>query len=108
MLCKEVYQDFGTHKDFGFRDQIQRASVSVMNNIAEGFERQSPKELAHFLRIAKASCGEVRSMLYLAEDLGYVQTARRQELHNLALEISRMLSGFMSSVYRKHLDHSKV
>ena len=71
--AKEVYTEFGgesvSSRDFGFRDQIQRAGVSVMNNIAEGFERHSPTEFAHFLNIAKASCGEVRSMLYLAEDL---------------------------------------
>lgn len=72
----EVYRDIGGEssaaRDFGFRDQIQRAAVSVMNNIAEGFERHSPKEFAHLLGVAKGSCGEVRSMLYLAEDLHYI------------------------------------
>lgn len=55
--------------DFAFRDQLQRAALSVMNNIAEGFERRTPKDFAHFLDQAKGSCGEVRSMLYIAEDL---------------------------------------
>jgi len=60
-------------KDFGFKDQICRASVSVMNNIAEGFERRSDAEFKRFLFIAKGSCGEVRSMLYLALELRYIQ-----------------------------------
>ncbi|PYQ29823.1 MAG: four helix bundle protein [Acidobacteria bacterium] len=59
-------------RDFGFRDQICRAVVSISSNIAEGFERYSPREFAYFLRIAKASCGEVRSELYLAFDFGYI------------------------------------
>ena len=84
VLAGSVYRDFGfgtpCERDFGFRDQIQRAGVSVMNNIAEGFERFSPAEFAHFLSIAKGSCGEVRSMLYLAEDLHYT-TAEIAQLH---------------------------
>ena len=71
-LVKHVYSDFGTGKkseyDFGFRNQIQRAAVSIMNNIAEGFERSTPPDFIRFLDIAKASCGEVRSMYYTAED----------------------------------------
>ncbi len=58
-LTTEIYKKFSSNKDFGFRDQIQRASVSIMNNIAEGFERASNKELKYFLYIAKGSCGEV-------------------------------------------------
>ena len=69
-LC--IYKSFKTCKDFGFRDQIQRATVSIMNNIAEGFERKGDKEFKRFLFIAKGSCGEVRSMVYLAHDLGYI------------------------------------
>ena len=59
-------------RDFGLRDQIRKAAISVMSNIAEGFERDSDAQFAHFLTIAKGSCGEVRSQLYVALDQGYV------------------------------------
>jgi len=75
VLAVDVYQLFGEHRDFGFRDQILRASVSVMNNIAEGFERRSNNEFRQFLYIAKGSCGEVRSMLILAKELTLGATA---------------------------------
>ena len=66
ILAKDVYCAFENSRDFGFNDQIQRAAVSVSNNIAEGFERKSGRQFHYFLEIAKGSCGEVRSMLYLA------------------------------------------
>ncbi len=103
-LVKEVYSDFsqgtrGAH-DFGFRSQIQKASVSIMNNIAEGFERSSDAEFARFLDIAKGSCGEVRSMYYVAADLGYVvsQVAedRRQKARQLSAGISSLRSHLKS------------
>ena len=76
LLVRQVYSDFADgmpgRGDFVFRDQIQKASISVMNNIAEGFERSSDTEFSRFLDIAKAPCGEVRSMYYAAEDLSYV------------------------------------
>ncbi len=68
-LTIQIYKLFEQSKDFGFKDQIQRASVSIMNNIAEGFERKSNNEFRQFLFVAKGSCGEVRSMLILAKDL---------------------------------------
>jgi len=71
-LANAVYDAMGKCKDFDFRSQIQRASVSVMNNVAEGFERRTRKDFAHFLDLSKGSAGEVRSMLYLAEDRNYV------------------------------------
>ena len=71
-LTRVIYTRFQSCRDFSFRDQICRASVSVMNNIAEGFERATRKDFARFLDQAKGSSGEVRSMLYAATDLGYV------------------------------------
>ena len=65
-LVLRVYEIFKKHKDFGFKNQIERASVSVMNNIAEGFERRSNNEFKYFLYVSRGSAGEVRSMLYLA------------------------------------------
>jgi four helix bundle protein len=93
-----VYKLFYNCKDFKFRDQIQSASVSVMNNIAEGFERRSNKELIRFLFISKGSCGEVRSMLYLALELKYVPREKFDEVYNLAVECSRILAGLIKSL----------
>ena len=72
LLSLEIYRTFAELRDYGFKDQIQRASVSTMNNIAEGFERKGDIEFRRFLYIAKGSAGEVRSMLILGLDLGYV------------------------------------
>ena len=93
-----VYGTFKSNKDFSFKNQIERAAVSVMNNIAEGFERRSEKELVNFLYIAKGSCGEVRSMLHLAVELGYVTESEFVFLESLSSEISRIISGFIKSV----------
>lgn len=100
-----VYRDFGVgspaERDFGFRDQIQRASVSVMNNIAEGFERYGAAEFAHLLGVAKGSCGEVRSMLYLAEDLNYLSSNEAQERRSHAWKLSRGIEAMAKSVRAK-------
>jgi four helix bundle protein len=85
-------------RDFGLRDQIQRAAVSVMSNIAEGFERYSRSELRHFLSIARGSVAEVRCQLHLAFRLGYVTQADFQLLLELCLQISRMLAKFRASL----------
>ncbi|MFZ2303870.1 MAG: four helix bundle protein [Minisyncoccia bacterium] len=95
-LC--IYGIFNTNKDYGFKDQIQRAGVSVMNNIAEGFERRSDKEFKHYLFIAKGSCGEVLSMLYLGHELKYISKQEFEELYAQAVEISKMLSGFIKTL----------
>jgi len=65
-LTLEIYGLFKNNRDYGFREQIQRASISIMNNIAEGFDRNSNADFKRFLFIARGSCGEVRSMAYIA------------------------------------------
>ncbi len=79
---------------WAFERQMQRTSISVMNNIAEGFERKTPKDFAHFLDLAKGSCGEVRSMLYVAEDLLYLTTENALLLREQAEKLSRGIAAF--------------
>ena len=85
-------------KDFGLKDQIQRAAVSIGSNIAEGFERDSNSELMKFLCYAKGSAGEVRSQLQTAQDVGYVTEEDFAELCELLTSESRMISRFQSSL----------
>jgi four helix bundle protein len=94
----KIYNQFKLCKDFSFRDQILRAAVSIMNNIAEGFEKMSNKDFKKFLYISKGSCGEVRSMLYLAKELNYINSDSFEELYNQSIEISKILSGFIKSL----------
>jgi len=97
-LTLSVYSLFRGCKDFSFKNQIERASVSIMNNIAEGFERQTNKELKNFLYISKGSCGEVRSMLCLAYEFKYLTKENFSKLENLSIEISKILAGFIKTL----------
>ena len=83
-------------KDFGLRDQMRRASVSIMSNIAEGFERGGTGEFMQFLSTAKGSAGEIRAQLYVAVDQSYIDNHTFEELLVLTQRISRMISGLMS------------
>ncbi|MEI6296708.1 MAG: four helix bundle protein [bacterium] len=94
-LVIAIYKILKDCRDYSFRDQIQRASISVMNNIAEGFERQTNKEFVNFLYIAKGSCGEVRSMLGLALELKYISAKENEDLTKLSIDISKLISGFI-------------
>ena len=87
--------------DFGLKDQIQRASVSIMSNIAEGFERGGRAEFHQFLSTAKASCAEVRSQLYVALDAGYLAQSAFDQLQSLAEEVAKILGGLRSSVQKQ-------
>ena len=82
-------------RDFGLRDQIRRAAIFTMSNIAEGFERYSNKEFIRFLYIAKGSAGEVRSQLYAAVDLGYLEKQQADETIDLVKAASRRIAGFI-------------
>ncbi|MEI7466587.1 MAG: four helix bundle protein [Chloroflexota bacterium] len=102
-LAKDVYMVSQSGKfasDFGLRDQIQRAVVSIMANIAEGFERNRAGEFHQFLSIAKASCAEVRSHLYIAFDIGYIEQAKFEMLLTQAEEVGRVIGGLRSAVSR--------
>jgi len=93
-----VYKNFKNCNDFSFKNQIERASLSIMNNIAEGFERKGDKEFRQFLFIAKGSCGEVRSMLNIGFELGYIKDSDYKIQNNLCIEISKTLSGFIKTL----------
>ena len=88
-------------RDYGLRDQIRRASVSIMSNIAEGFERLNPNEFHHFLVMAKASCAEVRSQLYVALDAGYLSEAEFKDIMNQATDVARTVNALRTSVDRQ-------
>lgn len=90
-------------RDFGLREQICRAAVSIISNIAEGFERDGNKEFLQFLSFAKGSCGEVRAQLYVALDQAYVSSAQFQELIEQTRQVSRLIGGL-----RKYLQTSQI
>lgn len=97
-LTNEVYaatHGAGFSKDFGLRDQIRRAAVSVMSNIAEGFERGGNQEFIQFLYIAKGSCGEVRAQLYVALDQKYLDGDHFVQMFNSFKKLSGMLSNLI-------------
>ena len=91
----EITDNQNFKKDFDLVRQIRRASISISSNIAEGFERNTDKEFIHFLYIAKASAAELRSQLYLAFDLNYIEKTEFEELFNDVSDISKLISGFI-------------
>ncbi|MGO8942477.1 MAG: four helix bundle protein [Syntrophobacteraceae bacterium] len=103
----EVTRDGDFAKDYGLSGQIQRAAVSIMSNIAEGFERGGRGEFHQFLATAKASCAEVRSQLYVALDAGYLDKGSFDPLIQQAEEVARIVGGLRSSVYRQKEDGCK-
>jgi four helix bundle protein len=88
-------------RDFSLVDQIRRCSISISSNIAEGFERGSKKEFIQFLYIAKGSAGELRSQLYTALDLGYIDKVMHQTFLTQAESLSRQLAAFITSIKEK-------
>ena len=93
-----IYSNFSNLKDYGIKEQITRASVSISNNIAEGFDRNTNNDFTRFLYIAISSNSEVRSMLYLSERLGYLNVEIAREMIEISNEISRMTFGLIQSM----------
>ena len=98
-----LYGVYGNSRDFVFRDQILRAAISVMNNIAEGFERHSDRQFVYFLKIAKGSCGEVRSMNFLGKELLKITESDAESVNNLCVEISKLINSLIYSITPKQL-----
>lgn len=109
-LSVEVYKitnDGEFKKDFGLRDQIRRAGVSIVSNIAEGFERNGNKEFTQFLSLAKGSAGEVRAQLYIAVELNYINEKDFNFLTEKVTEVSKMLSGLIGYLKQTELKGTK-
>lgn len=98
LLTSTIYKIFQNCKDYSFKDQIQRASISIMNNIAEGFERKGDKQFKHFLYIAKGSSGEVRSMIYIAHEMKIIEPNTCREIYYLTIEISKLITALIKSI----------
>ena len=96
-LCKAIFKIINLKefkKDYGLRDQIWRASGSVMDNIAEGFDDGSKKEFIRFLGYSRRSCGEVQSQLFRASDCGYINDSQFEEIYEYASECRKQIKGF--------------
>lgn len=103
-LTREIYKITSLplfSRDFGLKDQIRRSAVSIMSNIAEGFERGRASEFHQFLSIAKGSCAEVRSQLYVALDADYIPQARFHEVMTIETEVGQVVGGLRLSVEKR-------
>ena len=108
-LTKNIYRvskqgEF--NRDYGLRDQIRRAAVSIMSNLAEGFERGGRSEFHQFLVIAKGSCAELRSQLYVALDADYINEETFNNLDVIAEETSRVIGGLRAAVYKQKVKNA--
>lgn len=94
-LSVDLYKLLGDCRDHGFKDQLTRSALSVPPNIAEGYERDSPRDLIRFLRIAKGSCGELRTQLYIGAEAGFIERNKALQFIDEATQISRMIHGLI-------------
>ena len=97
----EVTNEGSFAKDYGLKDQVRRAAVSSMSNMAEGFERGSLAEFNRFLSISKGSCAELRTQLYIAFDVGYLEKQAFESLMTQAIEVGRIIGGLRAAVERR-------
>lgn len=97
-LSADIYKGLAELRDFGFRDQITRAGLSIPSNIAEGHERGTRKEMANFLNYAKGSAGELRTQIYIGMEIGFLDREQGKQWLTEAEEISRMLHGLIKSL----------
>lgn len=102
VLIGAIYKMMDKCKDYGFKDQIQRAAVSIMNNIAEGHESGTDAKFFYFLNIARGSCGEVRLMLYLCEDLGFCTATDRESLQIQVRKITSSIVKLANTLSKKN------
>ncbi len=100
-LAVDIFQTFASCRNFTMQDQVQRAALSVPSNVAEGYERNSNKEFIRFLNIAKGSCGELRTQIYISRKLDFVTKADFERLIAECKEISAMLHGLSQAVARR-------
>ena len=107
LLVNDIYKMTSACKDYAFKDQIQRAAVSIMNNIAEGSESGSDPLFVRYLKIAKASCGEVRSMLFLCEDLHFCSADTAINLKNRAITISSSIQKLIEYLNKSNNQESR-
>ncbi len=100
-LSADIYRAFQGSRDYGFRDQITRSSLSIASNIAEGYERDSMKEKARFISFAKGSRGELRTQIYIGMDIGYISKEQGKQWVEETRELSRMLYALMQGAKRQ-------
>jgi four helix bundle protein len=96
-LSSDIYKSMKSFKDYGFRDQLTRAGLSIPSNIAEGFERNSEKECIKFLSYSKGSCGELRTQIYIGIEIDYIDSEMGKRWIAEAKEISSMITGLMKT-----------
>ncbi len=107
VMIYKITENENLRKDFGLKDQIRRASISVISNIAEGFERNGNKEFIQFLSIAKGSAGEVRAQLYIIKELNFINEEEFVLLYEKVTQVSKMLSGFINYLKQSELKGTK-